>query len=170
MPSQPKVSIRNTPLPFFPKSKFRKDLEFALKLAKDHIEGANPSEALHREALMVRRRAVFSINRNYPQNISSGSNTWGDAYLLDLVGTIWDPAFLGTISEEETPHSLRERAKQCMVMAGSISVIEIPDSRERAFWSDSELRQFSNASKLVAQAEIFLEFARVREEAHSSKP
>jgi len=95
---------------------------------------------------------------------------WGDAHLLDIIGVIWDPNFLSTISDEEAFHHLRKRAKQSMVTAGQISAIETQGSAQAAFWSESELRQFSNASKLIAQAEILLEFARVREEAHSRKP
>lgn len=159
MSSQPKLTIRNTPLPFVPKSAFRKKLDRALSLAKDHIEHRDISEELYAEAQKLRRTCAFSI----PSNSKGGLGSWEDAHLLDLLAIVWDPSFLATISQEDNPRQLRERAKQSMITAGYLSAIEIPDSRT-GIWTESELRQFSNASKLIAQAEIFMELARVREE------
>ncbi len=162
MAFSPKVPIRNTPLPFVPKSKFKKKLECALTLAKDLIEQKNPSDAFHAEALTLRRQHLFLLGDG--RGNLKPSSLWQDAQLLDLVGMIWDVDFLNSIHDEDSPRQLRQRARELQTHAGYLSGLQFHESRQGLFWSPPEITQFSNASKLIAQAEILQEFARVREE------
>ncbi len=171
MPPSSKISLRNTPLPFMPKSHFKKKLESALKLAKDMIERGDSSDSIHLEALRMRRASVFALGKNR-DGLKQSSVLWGKAHLLDIVGMIWDESFLNSISDEDTPTQLKERARQCMINAGYLSTIEPPEPKEggAAFWKDPALRQFSRASQFVAQSEILQEFAKIREENSCWKP
>ena len=157
-----KLKLRDTPLPFVPKSAFSRKLEAALKIAKNQIEEGASSGNLHMAAQKLRRKCTFALSTEVPGK--SAFEIWNDAHLLDLLALVWDSDFLSTITGEDTPRQLRERAKENMVNGGYLSAIELSGPKRRV-WTEPELRQFSNSSKLVAQAEILLEFARVREEA-----
>jgi len=157
-----KLKLRDTPLPFVPKSAFSRKLEAALKIAKNQIEEGASSGNLHMAAQKLRRKCAFALSTEVPGK--SAFELWNNAHLLDLLAIVWDSNFLSTITEEDTPRQLRERAKENMVNGGYLSAIELSGPNRRV-WSEPELRQFSNASKLVAQAELLFEFARVREDA-----
>ncbi len=161
----PTASSRNTPLPFVPKSKFRKKLGKALSLGKDAIEAGRPDNLRH-EAMKRRRISAFLLHTipDPEQNfLIKGQRMWEEAHLLDLAYAIHDAGFLASISDSDSPEALRSRARECLITAGHIYAVEIPGKTEDA-WGDSALKLFSTASSLAAQAEILNEFARIREE------